>query len=87
MNQLIHQVGTNQMAPCGIGNFPAEWSFDYEIGNFHALKFRSCEMGAPMLRSGTRVPNLVSQLRKFSQRSQLSCEMISQKTVVFTETR
>ena len=30
--------------------------------------FRSCEMGTPVLRSGTRVPKVVSQLRKFSQR-------------------
>ena len=30
--------------------------------------FRSCEMGAPVLRSGTRVPKVVSQLRKFSQK-------------------
>ena len=39
--------------------------------------FRSCETDAPVLRSSTRVPKLVLQLRNFSQRSQLSCELVS----------
>nr|CAN83701.1 hypothetical protein VITISV_044391 [Vitis vinifera] len=70
--------------PCGM----ELWLRNLEFSCFGALQpFRSCEMGAPVLRSGTRVPNLVSQLRKFSQRSQLSCEMISQRTTVFVETR
>ena len=70
---------------------PAEWSFGCEIGNFHALELRShftaAKWGLLCYESGTRVPNLVSQTRKFSQRSQLSCEMISQRTTVFAETR
>ena len=65
--------------------YPAKWSFGCEIGNFHALELRSCEMGAPVLRSGTHVPNLVSQLQKFSQKSQLSCEMVSQRSASFVE--
>ena len=46
--------------PCGM-------ELSLRNGGFHALvvrsRFRSCEMGATVLRSGTRVPNLVSQLR------------------------
>ena len=59
--------------------YPAEWSFGCEIGNFCVLELRSCEMGAPVLRSGTRVQKSVSQ-------SQLSCEMVSQRMVAFVET-
>ena len=48
------------------------WEFSY----FGASQpFCSYEMGAPVLRSGNRVPNLVSQLRKFLQMIQLSCEI------------
>ena len=40
------------------------WLRNWEFSCFGASQpFRSCEMGAPVLRSGTRVPNLVSQLR------------------------
>ena len=50
----------------------AKLSFPCENGIFHALVVRSCEssceVGATVLRSGTRVPKVVSQLRKFSQR-------------------
>ena len=46
---------------------PFQMELSLRNGGFHALvvrsRFRSCEMGAPMLRSGTRVPKLVSQLR------------------------
>nr|CAN79650.1 hypothetical protein VITISV_010853 [Vitis vinifera] len=46
--------------PCGM-------ELSLRNGGFHALvvrsRFRSCEIGTPVLRSGTRVPNLVSQLR------------------------
>ena len=52
------------------------WLRNWEFSCFGASQsFRRCEMGAPVLRSGTRVPKSVSQLRKFSQRNQLSCEI------------
>ena len=41
--------------------------------------FRSCEMRFIVLRNGTRVPKMVSQLRKFSQRGAWGCEMVSQQ--------
>ena len=64
------------------------WLRNWEFSRFVASQpFRNCEMGVPVLRSGTRVPNLGSQLRKFSQRRQLSCEMISQRMAAFAETR
>ncbi|RVW27282.1 hypothetical protein CK203_103102 [Vitis vinifera] len=47
------------------------------------LPFRSCEMGVPVLRSGTRVPNSPSQLRKFSQRIQKCCGMVWQQNALF----
>ena len=68
--------------PCGM-------ELSLRNGGFHALvvrsRFRSCEMGAPVLRSGTRVPKVVSQLRKFSQRGQLGCELVSQQNFNFAE--
>ena len=51
---------------------PSKWSFPCEMEDF--------QMGTPVLRSGTRVPKVVSQLRKFSQRVALGCEMISQQS-------
>ena len=68
---------------------PFQMELSLRNGGFHALvvrsRFRSCEMGAPVLRSGTRVPKLVSQLRKFSQRGQLGCELVSQQNFDFAE--
>ncbi|RVW84253.1 hypothetical protein CK203_045255 [Vitis vinifera] len=70
-----------------IAKYPTGWNFGCEIRDFHALLLRSCELGAPVLRSGTRVPNLALQLRKFSQRRKWSCEMISQRMAAFAEKR
>ena len=47
--------------------------------------FRSYEIRAPVLRSGTRVPNSPSQLRKFSQRTPKCCGMIWQQNAHFAE--
>nr|CAN74659.1 hypothetical protein VITISV_037668 [Vitis vinifera] len=59
--------------PCGM----ELWLRNQEFSRFIASQpFRSCELGAPVLRGGTRVPKSASQLRKFSQRSQMSCGMI-----------
>ena len=44
--------------------------------------FRSCETDAPVLRSGTRVPKWVSQLRKFSQRLLQCCGMVWQQNAI-----
>ena len=58
----------------------------WDLSRFGASQpFRSCEMGVPVLRSGTRVPKVVSQLRKFSQRGQLGCELVSQQNFDFAE--
>nr|CAN83235.1 hypothetical protein VITISV_036776 [Vitis vinifera] len=48
--------------PCGMGLLVRNQALPLRNA------FRSCEMDAPVLRSGTHVPKLVSQLRKFSQR-------------------
>ena len=68
---------------------PCQMELSLRNGGFHALvvrsRFRSCEMGAPVLRNGTRVPKVVSQLRKFSQRGQLGCELVSQQNFDFAE--
>nr|CAN64158.1 hypothetical protein VITISV_015782 [Vitis vinifera] len=45
----------------------------------------SLRNGAPVLRSGTRVPKLVLHLQKFSQRGQLGCELVSQQSIDFAE--
>ena len=47
--------------------------------------FRSCQMRAPVLRSGTRVPKSPSQLRKFSQRTPKCCGMVWQQNAHFAE--
>ena len=60
-----------------------KWGFFYALVVRRPL--RSCEMGAPVLRSGTRVPFLDSQLRKLSQRIEKCCELISQQKAVFAE--
>ena len=63
-----------------IAKYPAEWDFWCEIWALPLRKaFRSCEMGTLVLRSGTRVPNSPSQLRKFSQRITKCCGMIWQQ--------
>ena len=68
--------------PCGMDL----WLRNWEFSRFGASQpFRNCEMGAPMLRSGTRVLNLVSQLRKFSQRRAWGCELVSQQSADFAE--
>ena len=43
--------------PCGMGLLVQNHAFPLRKA------FRSCQMGATVLRSGTRVPNLLSQLR------------------------
>ena len=43
--------------PCGMGLLVRNHAFPLRNG------FRSCQMGATVLRSGTRVPNSLSQLR------------------------
>ena len=43
--------------PCGMGLLVRNHAFPLRNG------FRSCQMDATVLRSGTRVPNLLSQLR------------------------
>ena len=68
-----------------IAKYPAGWNFGCEIRDFHALLLRSCELGAPVLRSGTRVPNLTSQLRKFSQRIPMSSGMVWQQSAYFAK--
>ena len=72
-----------------IAKYPAEWNFGCEINDFYALSLRSrfvaANLGAHVLRSGTRVPKSVSQLPKFSQRSQMSCGMVWQQSANFTE--
>ena len=68
--------------PCGM----EPWLRNQGFSRFIASQpFRSCELGAPVLRSGTRVPYLVSQQRKFSQRSQISCGMVWQQSANFAE--
>ncbi|RVW89432.1 hypothetical protein CK203_046836 [Vitis vinifera] len=55
-----------------IAKYPAEWALVAKSGIFTLYRFAAVSqlrMGVPVLRSGTRVPNLASQLRKFSQRS------------------
>ena len=55
-----------------VEKLPAEWGFGCENWEFLRFgisqPFRSCEMRVTVLRNGTRVPKLVSQLRKFLQR-------------------
>ena len=69
-----------------IAKYPAEWDFCCEIWAFTASQpLRSCEMGAPVLLSGTRVPNSPSQLRKFSQRIPKCYGMVWQQNALFAE--
>ncbi|RVW93794.1 hypothetical protein CK203_043452 [Vitis vinifera] len=65
-----------------IAKYPMEWDFCCEIW---ALPLRNCKMGAPVLRSGTRVPNSPLQLRKFSQRIPKCCGMVWQQNAQFAE--
>ena len=59
---------------------------NWKFSRFGASQpFRSYEMGAPVLRSGTCVLKLVSQLRKFSQRGACGCELVSQQSADFAE--
>ena len=68
--------------PCGM----ELWLRNQGFSRFIASQpFRSCEMGAPVLRSGTCVPNSPSQLRKFSQRIPKCCGMVWQRSVLFAE--
>ena len=65
--------------PCGIGFLLRNQALPLRNA------YRSCEMGAPVLRSGTRVPYSLSQLRKFSQRIPKCCGMIWQQNAHFAE--
>ena len=65
--------------PCGIGLLARNQALPFH----NAL--RSCQMRAHMLRSGTRVPNSPSQLRKFSQRLPKCCGMVWQQNAQFAE--
>ena len=65
--------------PCGMGLLLRN------LGFTASQPFRSCEMRAPVLRSGTRVPNSPSQLRKFSQKIPKCCGMVWQQNAHFAE--
>ena len=65
--------------PCGIGFLVRNQALPLRNA------FRNCQMRAPVLQSGTRVPKLVSQLRKFSQRTPKCCGMIWQQNAYFAE--
>ena len=59
-----HSCAKKWFCSCEIPCQMELWLRNWEFSRFGASQpFRSCEMGAPVLRSGTRVPNLVSQLR------------------------
>ena len=72
--------------PCGIGFLVRNQALPLRNA------FRSCQMrapvlwsGTPVLWSGTRVPNSLSQLRKFSQRIPMCCGMVWQQSALFAE--
>nr|CAN75486.1 hypothetical protein VITISV_041894 [Vitis vinifera] len=44
------------------------WEMGLWLRNWEFFMLRSCEMRVTVLRNGSRVPKVVSQLRKFSQR-------------------
>ncbi|KAL6310781.1 hypothetical protein AAG906_017148 [Vitis piasezkii] len=83
------QLWRPEMAGDGTGDGTGEGSGDCSVksmgSELSTLPFRSCELGAPVLRSGTRVPNSASQLRKFSQRIPMSCGMVWQQSAIFAE--
>ena len=65
--------------PCGMGFLVRNQTFPLRNA------FRSCQMKALVLRSGTRVPKSPSQLRKFSQRTPKCCGMVLQHSADFAE--
>ena len=63
-------VCQNRLRSCEIPYGMELWLQNWDFSRFGVSQpFRSCEMRAPVLRSGTRVPKSVSQQRKFSQES------------------
>ena len=55
--------------------YSSKWSFGCEIGIFHVLGFRSCEMRFTVLRNGTHVPKCASQPRNTLRNGALTAKL------------
>ena len=55
--------------------YSSKWSFGCEIGIFHVLGFRSCEMRFTVLRNGTHVPKCASQPRNTLRNGALAVKL------------